>query len=107
MLVVRFSANSLTVSLPIEASTFSGCCFSTLRSKSLVSWPHTMGTLWYCTSVPTLIGTDLEQTRIRASRSALLRAGTQAPLIGDLGLWSRPSGPSSSFCLASGQSRCS
>ena len=46
MLVTRLSANSLSVSLPMEASTLSGCCFSTLRSKSLVSWPHTMGTLW-------------------------------------------------------------
>ncbi len=44
MLVVRASANILRVSLPIEASTFSGCRFSTWRSNSLVARPHMLAT---------------------------------------------------------------
>ena len=59
VLVVRPSANSLSVSLPIEVSTRRGCCFSTRWSKSLVTRPHMLATTRYCTWVPTVTCSDL------------------------------------------------
>lgn len=59
VLAARPGANSLTASLPMEASTFSGCCLATRRSKSLVTRPHMLATTCQCTVVPTATGTGL------------------------------------------------
>ena len=59
VLAMRPRANSLSVSLPIEASTLNGCCFTTRRSKSLVTRPHMLATTRYCTWLPTVTCSDL------------------------------------------------